>query len=59
MHVLMCLLYINNQFGEEAVYLTKCTHPPLRAQVLCAKHFISPALQMDADGNRLFELHSL
>lgn len=31
----------------------------LPVQVLCAKHFISPALQMDADANRLFELHSL
>lgn len=32
---------------------------PLPAQVLCARHFISPALQMDTDGNGLFELHSL
>lgn len=38
---------------------TKCTHPPLPVQVLCARHFISPALEMDADGNRLPEPHSL
>lgn len=41
------------------LYQTKCTLPPLPVQVLCARHFISPALEMDADGNRLSELHSL
>lgn len=43
----------------ECVRLNAHMHTPPPAQVLCARHFISPALQMDADGKRLFELHSL
>lgn len=37
-----------------------CFHASLSPtnQVLPARHFISPALQTDSDGNRLFELHS-
>lgn len=53
-------LYAHMPLEEKGVCLkeTKRTHPPLPAQVLFARHFISPALQMDADGNKLFELHS-
>lgn len=54
-------LYVCTPLEEKVVCLneTRCTHPPLSAQVLFARHFISRALQMDADGNKLFELHSL
>lgn len=42
-------LYVFMGFGKKMCACIRCAHPPLPAQVLCARHFISLALQMDAE----------